>query len=397
MRRAIWLGLSLGVAMLGRDELVLLVLFLLVPLVLLAKALSWRRRFAVLGVGLLAAAAVVAPWVGYNMSRFQDPVFISNGLGVTLDSANCDAVYSGAYEGYWSLLCARTAANRAINPHVDESVQAAEAQAYAVRYIKHHEDRLFPVEMARLGRAFGFFHPLEQIKLDSTVETRPYHWALVGLGMYYALVALSIAGVVILRRRRVPVFPLLALGLDVVVSVLLAFGNTRYRSTFEVALALLAAVTIDAVWSQVSVRSSVRSSRSLRRSRHLFGQRPGVILESADLPTEPDADGEEEQHGDHRQQVGRVLDADMVGDRVEQAGKDGENGDDHRDRQPGHHVLLVELPPSGEFDDDAERDECARQGDDVDSGHNASVVGGLVEEERRRNTERARKATTRTR
>ena len=51
---------------------------------------------------------------------------------------------------------------------------------------------------------------------------------------------------VILRRRRVPVFPLLALGLDVIVSVLLAFGNTRYRSTFEVALALLAAVTIDA-------------------------------------------------------------------------------------------------------------------------------------------------------
>ncbi len=89
-RRAIWLGLSLGVAMLGRDELALLVLFLLVPLVLLAKALSWRRRFAVLGVGLLAAGAVVAPWVGYNMSRFQDPVFISNGLGVTLDSANCD-------------------------------------------------------------------------------------------------------------------------------------------------------------------------------------------------------------------------------------------------------------------------------------------------------------------
>ncbi len=250
--RAIWLGLSLGVAMLGRDELALLVVFLFVPLVLLAKALSWKRRVAVLGVGLLATGLVVAPWVGYNMSRFQDPVFISNGLGVTLDSANCDSVYSGPYEGYWSLLCARTAGDRAINPHVDESVQEAEAQAYAVRYIKHHEGRLIPVAAARLGRAFGFFHPLEQIRLDSTVETRPYHWALVGLGMYYALLALSIAGVVILRRRRVPVFPLLALGLDVVVSVLLAFGNTRYRTTFEIALSLLAAVTIDAAWTHVA-------------------------------------------------------------------------------------------------------------------------------------------------
>jgi 4-amino-4-deoxy-L-arabinose transferase-like glycosyltransferase len=248
-KRVLWLGLSIGVAMLGRDELALLVVFLLVPLVLLAKPLSWRRRFAVLGVGLLAAALVVAPWVGYNLSRFQKPVFISNGLGVTLDSANCDAVYSGAYEGYWSLLCALTAGNRVINPRVDESVQESEAQAYAVHYIRHHEGRLVPVESARLGRAFAFFHPLEQIKLDSTVETRPFHWALVGLGMYYTLLGLSIGGVVILRRRRIPVFPLIALGLDVVVSVVLTFGQTRYRSTFEVALVILAAVSLERLWS----------------------------------------------------------------------------------------------------------------------------------------------------
>jgi 4-amino-4-deoxy-L-arabinose transferase-like glycosyltransferase len=248
-KRVLWLGLSIGVAMLGRDELALLVVFLLVPLVLLAKPLSWRRRFAVLGVGLLAAALVVAPWVGYNLSRFQKPVFISNGLGVTLDSANCDAVYSGAYEGYWSLLCALTAGNRVINPRVDESVQESEAQAYAVHYIRHHEGRLVPVESARLGRAFAFFHPLEQIKLDSTVETRPFHWALVGLGMYFTLLGLSIGGVVILRRRRIPVFPLIALGLDVVVSVVLTFGQTRYRSTFEVALVILAAVSLERLWS----------------------------------------------------------------------------------------------------------------------------------------------------
>jgi 4-amino-4-deoxy-L-arabinose transferase-like glycosyltransferase len=246
--RGLWLGASVGLAMLGRDELALLIVFLVIPLVLLAPSLGWKRRFAILGVALLAASAVVAPWVGYNMSRFQKPVFISNGLGVTLDSANCDAVYSGAYEGYWNLLCALTAGHAAINPRVDESVQASEAQAYAVRYIEHHKNRIVPVEAARLGRAFAFFHPLEQIKLDSTVETRPYHWALVGLGMYYALLALSIGGAVILRRRRIPVFPLVALGLDVVVSVLLTFGQTRYRSTFEVALVLLGAVSIEEIW-----------------------------------------------------------------------------------------------------------------------------------------------------
>jgi 4-amino-4-deoxy-L-arabinose transferase-like glycosyltransferase len=251
VRRALWLGASVGLAMLGRDELTLLVVFLVIPLVLVATTLSWKRRFAVLGVALLASAFVIAPWVGYNMSRFKDPVFISNGLGVTLDSANCNAVYSGAYEGYWNLLCSLTAGKRAINPRVDESVQAAEAQAYAVRYIEHHKNRIIPVEAARLGRAFAFFHPLQQIKLDSTVETRPYRWALVGLGMYYALFALSIGGVVILRRRRIPVFPLLALGLDVVASVVITFGDTRYRSTFEIALVLLSAISIEAIWNRL--------------------------------------------------------------------------------------------------------------------------------------------------
>ena len=64
-------------------------------------------------------------------------------------------------------------------------MQSAEAQAHALRFIRAHEDRLVRVELARLGRAFGAFHPAGQVFLDYYVETRPYHWALVGLGMYY--------------------------------------------------------------------------------------------------------------------------------------------------------------------------------------------------------------------
>ena len=151
---------------------------------------------------------VVGPWVGYNLSRFDDPVFISSGFGVTLASANCPELYRGPSEGYWSLECAVLAKDIAFTPGADESVQSAEAQAYALHIIGSHASRILPVEMARLGRAFAFFHPLEQVRLDSTVETRPYHWALVGLGMYYAMLALSVGGVVILVRRRVPVLPL---------------------------------------------------------------------------------------------------------------------------------------------------------------------------------------------
>ena len=218
---------------------------------LLARALSWRRRFAVLGIALLATALVVAPWVGYNLSRFQKPVFISTGLGVTLASADCAATYSRTGRGLLvDALRAglpRTTRGSKSTRRRTTPPRVTEFQHLALDYVRSHENRLVPVTLAKIGRAFGFFHPLQQIQFDSYVETRPYHWALVGLGMYYALLALSIGGTVILRRRRIPSFPLWAIGLDVVCSVALTFGQTRYRTTFEVSLVLMAAVPLDAI------------------------------------------------------------------------------------------------------------------------------------------------------
>lgn len=242
--RVLWLGASIGVAALTRDELSLLALFMLAPLALAARGLSWRRRLAAVGVGWLAAAVVVAPWVGFNLSRFQKPVLISSVLGQTLATTNCDATYRGPLEGYYG--CAAVVPT---SPHADESVQAAADEKYGLHYISTHADRIPAVAMARLGRTFGLFHPMEQARLDSVFETGPYRWTLVGLFMYYGLLVLSVGGLLILRSRRVPVLPLLAVGLDVVVSTVIAFGTARYRITFEVSLVLLAAVQLDWLWS----------------------------------------------------------------------------------------------------------------------------------------------------
>jgi len=244
VRGALALGAAMGLAALGRDELALLVPLILVPLALAAR-LRWRRRLTLAGLGIVAATVVVAPWVGYNMSRFEKPTFISSGLGITLASANCDQTWSGVFEGYWSLPCSLATP---VDVHADESVQSAQAQAYALHYIRTHDSQLWRVELARLGRAFGAFHPLQQVWFDYYVETRPYHWALVGLGMYYVLAALAVGGTVVLLRRRVTVLPLLAIGVDVVATVLVSFGQTRYRTPFEVSLVLLAAVQLDAAW-----------------------------------------------------------------------------------------------------------------------------------------------------
>jgi hypothetical protein len=48
---------------------------------------------------------------------------------------------------------------------------------------------------------------------------------------------------------------LVAVGLDVAVSVALTFGQTRYRSTFEISLVLLASVQIDWLWQRMGGRA----------------------------------------------------------------------------------------------------------------------------------------------
>ncbi len=244
------LGASIGFAALCRDELALLIVLIALPLILLARSVTWRKRVVLLVVAGASAGILVFPWVGYNFSRFDKPVYISDGLGPTLASANCGITYSGPYEGYWSLECMKGVVYK-YTPTADESVNYAKAGTVGMNYIRAHEGRLPAVTLARIGRGFGFFHPLQQVRLDSFVETRPYRWALVGLGMYYAFLALSIGGTIVLRRRRIPSFPLWAVGVDVLSVFILSFGQTRYRVTFEVSLVLMSAVQLEWFWSKL--------------------------------------------------------------------------------------------------------------------------------------------------
>jgi hypothetical protein len=246
---AVALGGSVGLAALCRDELALLAFLIVVPVVLIVRA-DWRRRLALLGLAGGAAAMLVFPWVGYNFSRFDKPVYISDGLGPTLASANCGLTYSGFDEGYWSFHCLKHV-KYTYTPTADESVNFARTETVGTTYIKAHVSELPGVIAARIGRGFALFRPIQQVRFDSLLETRPYHWALTGLYMYYSLLALSIGGTILLRRRRIPVFPLWAVALDVLFVFILSFGQTRYRVTFEVSLVLLAAVQLEWLWSKV--------------------------------------------------------------------------------------------------------------------------------------------------
>ena len=103
-----------------------------------------------------------------------------------------------------------------------------------------------------MGREFGIYLPLEQIRLDVQLSSRPLVPAWIGLAMYYALVVGSIYGAVILRRRRDTLVPFVGLLVEVLAAAMVTFGATRYRVPLEVGLVVLGAVAVDALWTRLA-------------------------------------------------------------------------------------------------------------------------------------------------
>ena len=97
--------------------------------------------------------------------------------------------------------------------------------------------------LAREGHAWGVFQPIQQMRFESGRGTRPPVMGL-GFAAYWALSIAAVGGVMILRRRHVPVYPLLAPILTAAIGVALTFGSVRYRTPADVSIVLLAAVAI---------------------------------------------------------------------------------------------------------------------------------------------------------
>jgi 4-amino-4-deoxy-L-arabinose transferase-like glycosyltransferase len=238
---AVALGVSVGVAALTRAESILLVPLLIVPLALWLRDVDVRRRLQLLAVATGTTLATIAPWVGYNLVRFEEPVYLSSNLELTLLSANCDDTYYGPFLGFWALRCG----TQFVPPKGDASVQARFYRGKVREYVEDHKSRVPVVVLAREGRTWGFFNAGQQITIDQ-IEDKELNTSRIGLGMYYGFVALGVVGVVALRRRRVPLTPVLAVIGAVALTVGFVYGTTRFRAPAEISLVLLASVGIDA-------------------------------------------------------------------------------------------------------------------------------------------------------
>lgn len=251
--RALALGFACGLAALARAELVLLLPLLVLPCILFMRRTDEAQKLKALGAAGVAAVIAMGPWIGFNLVRFENPVILSTGLEPTMLGANCDATYYGNLTGYFTPACTETVK---YPRGADQSERNVVARRIALDYIRSHEARAPIVVLARWGRITGLYRPWNQVQLDSVIEGREYGVALACLFSFYAVAGLAIVGGVIVRRRkRVPVFPLLVPIVIVLFAVALSLGSNRYRASAEVVLVILAAVAIDRVIGARRARS----------------------------------------------------------------------------------------------------------------------------------------------
>ena len=246
-------------AALSRAELVLFVP-ILAAVVLWRAPLRWRERFLRYGIAGVVCCAVLAPWVIRNNIVMHERVTLSDGSGTVMVQANCDETYYGAHLGYWSLPCGYPQPFGPNGELLDESQRDVVVRERATDYISAHKSRLVTVVIpARIGRVWGLYEPLEQIRLDIG-EGRPSIPAKLGFLQYLILAPAAIAGAVIQWRRRQPVLVIGLWAVLATVTAATAFGTTRYRTAAEVSIVMFAAITIEALWLLLQRRRNASTS-----------------------------------------------------------------------------------------------------------------------------------------
>ncbi len=276
-RRLVLVGIACAFGALARSELILLIPLLVLPLACLTRDRSWKVRVQWLGASVLAAAIVIAPWTIYNTTRFVHPVLLSAQIDPLLASANCDSTYYGGLQGYFDINCAAAIAKKnGLTLKDDESQENLVYRREAFAYVRAHLSRVPTVEAVRLLRIVGLYRTGFYVRADATFEGRRPIWiSWAALYSFWVLALLAIGAIVIRRTRRAidksarpPLYPLLMPIIVVVITVLVTYASTRFRTTAEPSLVVLAALAIDGAIRDVQHHSrsaTLGSSGTCRR------------------------------------------------------------------------------------------------------------------------------------
>ena len=242
-RNVVALSVVTGLAALTRTEGIFFYAALVALLAVRLPGRPWKERLRLVGVAAGVALLVLGPWVAYNLSRFERPVYLTNSAGSVMSDASCDSTYYGEYIGYHAN-CVGDDPPLELD-EADESVREAEIYDEASVYFFDHLDRLPLVTLARVARVFDVFKPGQNVFLNWWLEGRGKAASTAGLWAYYALIPFGVYGAVLLRRRGTTLIPVLSTVVVVAAAAAITFGITRYRIPVDVALVVLAGVGAD--------------------------------------------------------------------------------------------------------------------------------------------------------
>lgn len=246
------LGLWLACATLTRSEGVLLFLMMALPTIVLVKGVTRRFRWQMLGVMALVGLVVVGPWVVRNLTTFEKPTTLGTGFGWVLLDGSCDAVFYGDKLGYWDDSCQL----KDYPPDMEETLVDAKARKLAIDYLEDHKSRIPVVMAARVGRVFDVYRPFQNVEFNQFFERRGDVTSWLILLAYWSLAPFAIAGLVLLRKRRTPIFPFVAIIVATTITIAMSFGITRYRAPVDAIIPVLAAVAIAALWRRLRPQPS---------------------------------------------------------------------------------------------------------------------------------------------
>jgi hypothetical protein len=224
--------------MLARAELGLLLPLMVLPVVLMLKALPFGRQLLLFLLTCAVSLAVVSPWLLANLTRFEEPVLFSTNDGLTLCGANRHNTWYGEGTGVWALDCASYPVKG------DRSEVSNQLRHDGLEFIQDHLSRLPVVLAVREARVWSLYAPGFMANYNVN-EGRDVEVSWAGFFSFWILVPCAVVGGVMLRRRRVPITPLVSQFVIVAVTAAAIYGLVRFRVPAEVSLVVLAAVAVD--------------------------------------------------------------------------------------------------------------------------------------------------------
>ncbi|MCB0959514.1 MAG: glycosyltransferase family 39 protein [Acidimicrobiales bacterium] len=237
--RGIALGAVAGAAALTRQDLLGLLPLLVLPVGLVARSPAAARRATATALALVAATAVVLPWVLRNEREVGSATISTLSPASVLAGSNCDPTYEGESLGSWEFSCVAAAQL----PGEPEAVEADHLEAAARRHVEANLDRLPLVVPARVARVWSLWDPRDQIPRE-VEEARSRRWQQLAWLVNPVILLGGAWGLVrTVRHRPRTTFPLLVPPLLVSATAVISYGNPRFAAIAHPMLAVGLAAT----------------------------------------------------------------------------------------------------------------------------------------------------------